>query len=193
MSFNLFSIILCFILNIFSKYSGEIFIIISKFKIYLNASTISNVIFSISISLEKIDDIFTQDFMIKNSILNNSDKDQNYDVEVLGFDISGNIVSKEQKKIFEKYSIKPCSEYSSELSYIWGKVFDIQMKKTKSNKDYAIVDIIDENSSIKFKIWENHLKKIKNELQIGKIIVVQLKFDQFGYSLSNDKNNIKIL
>ena len=61
------------------------------------------------------------------------------------------------------------------------------MLKTKKGKPYANVRAEDGSS---FRVWHNKLQYCEEDLIPGKIIAVKLQSDNFGRSLSWDRNSL---
>ena len=115
----------------------------------------------------------------------------NFELEYIGFRVSENAEQIEMMtKIVNNLEIKHISEYDEEEDdspHFWTKISTVEILKTKKGKPYANVRAEDGSS---FRIWNNKLQYCEEDLVPGKIIAVKLQSDNFGRSLTWDRNSL---
>ena len=115
----------------------------------------------------------------------------NFELEYVGFRVSENVERlKMMTEIVNHLEFQHISEYDEEEEnppHCWTKISTVEKLKTKKGKPYANVRAEDGSS---FRVWHNKLQYCEDELVPGKIIVVKLKSDNFGRSLSWDRNSL---
>ena len=115
----------------------------------------------------------------------------NFELEYVGFRVSENVERlKMMTEIVNHLEFQHISEYDEEEEnppHCWTKISTVEKLKTKKGKPYANVRAEDGSS---FRVWHNQLQYCEDELVPGKIIVVKLKSDNFGRSLSWDRNSL---
>ena len=115
----------------------------------------------------------------------------NFELKYIGFRVSENAEQIEvMTKIVNNLEIKHISEYDEEEDdspHFWTKISTVEILKTKKGKPYANVRAEDGSS---FRIWHNKLQYCEEDLVPGKIIAVKLQSDNFGRSLTWDRNSL---
>ena len=106
--------------------------------------------------------------------------------DLIGFRLTGD--SDEFIQAITSAGVMACGNWKSKLEPVWGKITNVDMKKTKRGQPYAVAKITDNETSISLKLWSNQLKKYGGMLINGNVIVVNLSKDRFGYALVNAKH-----
>jgi DNA polymerase III subunit alpha len=112
--------------------------------------------------------------------------------ELTGFFPIGKIVTEELlKKLEEKY-IPPISEYDPDLRICWFIPREILKRKTKNNKTYWVVSVIDSSSQLtKVRCWS---VKENSVLHINRPYLAKLDYsDKWGFSSRSIAHNFKLL
>ena len=114
-----------------------------------------------------------------------------FELEYVGFRVSENIERlKMMTELVNHLEFQHISEYDEEEEnspHFWTKISTVEKLKTKKGKPYANVRAEDGSS---FRVWHNKLQYCEDELVPGKIVVVKLTSDNFGRSLSWDRNSL---
>ena len=94
-------------------------------------------------------------------------------------------------KLKKKY-IPGIGQYDPELDICWFIPRSIEIKKTKNNKNYMVIDVVDDTSkTIKIKCW-NMIDK--NSVQLNHVYIGKLIYEeQYGFSCKNVKLNFKLI
>ena len=115
----------------------------------------------------------------------------NFELEFVGFRVSENVERlKMMTELVNHLEFQHISEYDEEEEnspHFWTKISTVEKLKTKKGKPYANVRAEDGSS---FRVWHNKLQYCEDELVPGKIVVVKLTSDNFGRSLSWDRNSL---
>ena len=114
-----------------------------------------------------------------------------FELENIGFRVSENAeriaLMKEVVGNLEMLHISDYNEEEENQPHFWTKISTVEMLKTKKGKPYANVRAEDGSS---FRVWHNKLQYCEEDLIPGKIIAVKLQSDNFGRSLSWDRNSL---
>ena len=114
-----------------------------------------------------------------------------FELENIGFRVSENAeriaLMKEVVGSLEMLHISDYNEEEENQPHFWTKISTVEMLKTKKGKPYANVRAEDGSS---FRVWHNKLQYCEEDLIPGKIIAVKLQSDNFGRSLSWDRNSL---
>ena len=114
-----------------------------------------------------------------------------FELEYIGFRVSENIERiKYFTEIVKSLEFQHISEFDDDdesNQLFWTKISTVELLKTKKGKPYANVRAEDGSS---FRVWHNKLQYCADELVPGKIIAVKLTSDNFGRSLSWDRNSL---
>ena len=91
----------------------------------------------------------------------------------------------------EKNEVPPISEFDPDLGVCWFIPREITKKTTKTGKQYAIVNVIDDtNQSTQVKVWsfsEN------DPIQLNKPYLAKLNYDDWGFSTPSSSRNWRCL
>jgi hypothetical protein len=114
-----------------------------------------------------------------------------FELENIGFRVSENAERIAlMKEVVNKLELAHISDYNEDdenSPHFWTKISTVEMLKTKKGKPYANVRAEDGSS---FRVWHNKLQYCEEDLIPGKIIAVKLQSDNFGRSLTWDRNSL---
>ena len=158
--------------------------IIGKNKLFLNYKHMNNVIVQ-NINLlknkngkEKFNDIIekcsnnTEDWTLQEKFLHLEDLIGNINVQ--------NLISKEVLKFFKEKNIIPINEVQNDKNVCWFLIMDSKIKKTKTNKDYALLTVVGNNGNkLKIYCWSVNKNCIFNKYSP---YISKIKLNEFGYS-----------
>ena len=97
------------------------------------------------------------------------------------------------RRRLEELYVPPISEYDSDLNLVWFIPREIIKKKTKNNKDYYILRVIDSNSAItSIKCWG--VRPGKDVIHINRPYMARLDYDpQWGFSTRRIRSEFRLL
>ena len=92
------------------------------------------------------------------------------------------VISQQLLDKFDEKSVPPISEYDADLGLVWFIPRKIDRKKTRTGKDYWVVDVIDSTSKVtKIKCWG--VKPEQDRVFINRPYMARLDYsDQWGFS-----------
>ena len=105
----------------------------------------------------------------------------------------GMIMSNEVVEKLEEYKIPPLGEWDGNLGVAWFIPREVIIKKTKNDKEYYILKVVDSTSSItKIKCWG--INPNRDKIMINKPYMAKLDHDeQWGFSVRQLWKNFKVL
>ena len=97
-----------------------------------------------------------------------------------------------QRRLEELY-IPPISEFDQELGVVWFVPRELIKKKTKNNKDYYLLKVVDSNSEVTtIKCWG--VRPDKDKIYMNRPYMARLKYDpQWGFSTRKISSEFKLL
>ena len=89
--------------------------------------------------------------------------------------------------------VLPISEYDEELQLVWFIPRQLIAKKTRNDKDFYIMNVIDSNSQLTtIKCWGVSLTR--DIVHINRPYMARVKYDeQWGFSINNIRKNMILL
>ena len=102
------------------------------------------------------------------------------------------VLDEDVQQRLDHYQVPPLGEWDNDLGVAWFIPREIVKKKTKNNKDYWIVKVIDStNASTSIKCWG--VKK-RDEIYINRPYMSKLEYDeQWGFSTRSVYHNFRLL
>ncbi len=115
-----------------------------------------------------------------------------YKVNLTGVFPTHLVMTDNVRQQLDKLDIPPLGDYDTEVGVAWFIPREIIKKKTKKNKDYWIVKVIDSTSTTtSIKCWG---VKDEDTLHINRPYMARLDYDdQWGFSVRNIRRNFKLL
>jgi DNA polymerase-3 subunit alpha len=115
-----------------------------------------------------------------------------YKVSLTGVFPTHLVMTEHVRGQLEELEIPPLGEYDKEVGVAWFIPREIIQKKTKNNKDYWIVKVIDSTSTTTaIKCWGIRKQDI---LHINRPYMAKLDYDeQWGFSIRNIRRSFKLL
>ena len=88
------------------------------------------------------------------------------------------------KMKLEARFVPPISEFDADLGFCWGIPRNINVRKSKNKKWFAIIDLIDSNNVLtKVRIWNVDYEKIKQQIVLNEVYVLKPNYsDGWGFS-----------
>jgi DNA polymerase-3 subunit alpha len=88
------------------------------------------------------------------------------------------------KMKLESRFIPPISEFDPDLGACWGIPRNINVRKSKNKKWFAIIDLIDSNNVLtKVRIWNIDYEKIKHQIVLNEVYAIKPNYsDGWGFS-----------
>jgi len=88
------------------------------------------------------------------------------------------------KMKLEARFIPPISEFDADLGACWGIPRNVNVRKSKNKKWFAIVDLIDSNNVLtKVRIWNVDYEKIKKQIVLNEVYAIKPNYsDGWGFS-----------
>ena len=88
------------------------------------------------------------------------------------------------KMKLESRYIPPISEFDADLGACWGIPRNVNTRKSKNKKWFAIIDLIDSNNVLtKVRIWNVDYEKIKKQIVLNEVYVIKPNYsDGWGFS-----------
>ena len=85
---------------------------------------------------------------------------------------------------FLKRGIPPISDYDSDLQYCWAIPRNINLRKAKSGKWFAVIDLIDSNSKLtKIRYWGVNKDTIRDQILLNEVYVIKPQYSEgWGFS-----------
>jgi DNA polymerase-3 subunit alpha len=105
-----------------------------------------------------------------------------------------NLVVKEDTLAqLNEYGVPAISEYDKELGLVWFIPRKVTIKKTKNDKTYYVLDVIDDNNVITtIRCWG--VKPEKDHVQVNRPYMAKLEYnDQWGFSTRSMYHNFRVL
>lgn len=102
------------------------------------------------------------------------------------------VLDEDVQQRLDHYQVPPLGEWDNDLGVAWFIPREIVKKKTKNNKDYWIVKVIDStNASTSIKCWG---VKNRDEIYINRPYMSKLEYDeQWGFSTRSVYHNFRLL
>ena len=102
------------------------------------------------------------------------------------------VLDEDVQQRLDHYQVPPLGEWDNDLGVAWFIPREIVKKKTKNNKDYWIVKVIDStNATTSIKCWG--VKK-RDEIYINRPYMSKLEYDeQWGFSTRSVYHNFRLL
>ena len=102
------------------------------------------------------------------------------------------VLDEDVQQRLDHYQVPPLGDWDNDLGVAWFIPREIVKKKTKNNKDYWIVKVIDStNASTSIKCWG--VKK-RDEIYINRPYMSKLEYDeQWGFSTRSVYHNFRLL
>ena len=92
-----------------------------------------------------------------------------------------------------EYGVPAISEYDKELRLVWFIPRKVTIKKTKNDKTYYVLEVIDDNNVITtIRCWG--VKPEKDHVQVNRPYMAKLDHnDQWGFSTRSMYHNFRVL
>ena len=96
------------------------------------------------------------------------------------------------RKRLEEYHVPPIAEYDPDLQVVWFIPREIIIRKTKNNKEYWIVNVIDSTSNqTSIRCWG---VRESDRIHINRPYMCKIDYDeQWGFSSRSVRHNWKLL
>ena len=94
------------------------------------------------------------------------------------------VLPEDVKGVLSKNCIPPISEFDKSLGTCWGIPRNMNLRKSKNNKWFAIIDLIDSNNKItKIRYWGVDQKTIRDQIPLNEVYVLKPQYsDSWGFS-----------
>jgi DNA polymerase III alpha subunit len=94
------------------------------------------------------------------------------------------VVPEEVKTSLDRYCVPPISEFDAELGACWGIPRNLNLRKSKNGKWFAVIDLIDSNSKLtKIRYWGVNKDTIRDEILLNEVYVIKPQYsDGWGFS-----------
>ena len=88
-----------------------------------------------------------------------------------------------QARLDELY-VPPISEYDPQLGACWGIPRNVNLRKSKNGKWFAVIDLIDSNSKLtKIRYWGVNKDTIRDEILLNEVYVIKPQYSEgWGFS-----------
>ena len=88
------------------------------------------------------------------------------------------------KMKLEARCIPPISEFDADLGACWGIPRNVNVRKSKNKKWFAIIDLIDSNNVLtKVRIWNVDYEKIRQQIVLNEVYAIKPNYsDGWGFS-----------
>ena len=96
-----------------------------------------------------------------------------------------NLVAPEEVQMsLAKYCVPPISEFDSELGACWGIPRNVNLRKSKNGKWFAVIDLIDSNSVLtKLRYWGVNKDTIRDQILLNEVYIIKPQYsDGWGFS-----------
>lgn len=91
----------------------------------------------------------------------------------------------------EEKGIKPISEYEPELPLVWFVPRKIEVKKTRTGKNYLRIKVIDStNTETQINCWNYNYD---DNIELNKPYLSSVEHNDFGFSVRNIKKNFRLI
>jgi DNA polymerase III subunit alpha len=116
-----------------------------------------------------------------------------YLVDLTGLFPIHKVVGDEMQKDLEGRFVLPISDYDEELQLVWFIPRELIAKKTRNDKDFYIMNVIDSNSQLtSVKCWG--VSPQRDVIHINRPYMARVKYDeQWGFSINNIRKNMILL
>ena len=116
-----------------------------------------------------------------------------YLVDLTGLFPIQDVVDRKMMTDLESKYVLPISEYDEELQLVWFIPRQLIAKKTRNDKDFYIMNVIDSNSQLTtIKCWGVSLAR--DIVHINRPYMARVKYDeQWGFSINNIRKNMILL
>jgi DNA polymerase III alpha subunit len=113
-----------------------------------------------------------------------------YLVDLTGLFPIQDVVDRKMMTDLESKYVLPISEYDEELQLVWFIPRQLIAKKTRNDKDFYIMNVIDSNSQLTtIKCWGVSLAR--DIVHINRPYMARVKYDeQWGFSINNIRKNM---
>jgi DNA polymerase-3 subunit alpha len=111
--------------------------------------------------------------------------------EITGIFPINMVYDKITKMKLESRFIPPISEFDADLGACWGIPRNINVRKSKNKKWFAIIDLIDSNNVLtKVRIWNINHEKIKSQIVLNEVYAIKPNYsDGWGFSTRGHVDN----
>jgi hypothetical protein len=94
------------------------------------------------------------------------------------------VAPEEVQESLKKFCVPPISEFDAELGACWGIPRNINLRKSKNGKWFAVIDLIDSNSKLtKLRYWGVNKDTIKDEILLNEVYIIKPQYsDGWGFS-----------
>ena len=94
------------------------------------------------------------------------------------------VAPEEVQESLKRYQVPPISEYDAELGACWGIPRNLNLRKSKNGKWFAVIDLIDSNSKLtKLRYWGVNKDTIRDEIKLNEVYVIKPQFSEgWGFS-----------
>jgi len=94
------------------------------------------------------------------------------------------VVPEEVRQSMEKFCVPPISEFDSALGACWGIPRNLNLRKSKNGKWFAVIDLIDSNSKLtKLRYWGVNKDTIRDEILLNEVYIIKPQYsDGWGFS-----------
>ena len=116
-----------------------------------------------------------------------------YLVDLTGLFPIQDVVNRKMMTDLESKYVLPISEYDEELQLVWFIPRQLIAKRTRNDKDFYIMNVIDSNSQLTtIKCWGVSLTR--DIVHINRPYMARVKYDeQWGFSINNIRKNMILL
>jgi DNA polymerase-3 subunit alpha len=94
------------------------------------------------------------------------------------------VLPEEIEKLLERSCVPPISEFDPALGRCWGIPRHMNLRKSKTGKWFAVIDLIDSNNVVtKIRYWGVDQKTIRDEIPLNEVYVIKPQYsDGWGFS-----------
>ena len=96
-----------------------------------------------------------------------------------------NLVAPEEvQQSLAKFCVPPISEFDPALGACWGIPRNVNLRKSKNGKWFAVIDLIDSNSKLtKLRYWGVNKDTIRDEILLNEVYIIKPQYsDGWGFS-----------
>jgi DNA polymerase III subunit alpha len=94
------------------------------------------------------------------------------------------VASQEVQDSLKRFCVPPISEFDAEIGACWGIPRNLNLRKSKNGKWFAVIDLIDSNSKLtKLRYWGVNKDTIRDEILLNEVYVIKPQFSEgWGFS-----------
>lgn len=94
------------------------------------------------------------------------------------------VAPQEVQDSLKRFCVPPISEFDPEIGACWGIPRNLNLRKSKNGKWFAVIDLIDSNSKLtKLRYWGVNKDTIRDEILLNEVYVIKPQFSEgWGFS-----------